>query len=96
MHTEMGHGTRPSTTVASGTGKTRDKSDESPGHHEETNVAESTKRGEEDRKREDEEVQGQPVATAADRPGTRAANTTRDKGVEPSEDNERDGRGEGK
>lgn len=60
-------------------------------------MAERTKRGEEDRKREDEEVKGEPVATApAGTAGTQPARVTRDKGVEPSEDNKRDGRGEGK
>jgi hypothetical protein len=60
-------------------------------------MPERTKRGEEDRKREDEEMTGEPVdvnetATA----GTRAANTTKDKSVEPARDNRGDGRGSDK
>jgi hypothetical protein len=56
-------------------------------------MPERTKRGEEDRKREDEEVKGEPVEHA-DQAGERAATVTRDKGIEPSEDSRRDGRGE--
>jgi hypothetical protein len=60
-------------------------------------MPERTKRGEEDHKREDEQIKGEPVAAAttggAGNAGGQAANTTRDKGVEPSKDARRDGRG---
>ncbi len=55
-------------------------------------MAEQTKRGEEDRKREGEEMQGEPVKVGNDTP---AATVTRDKGVAPSQDSRREGRGEG-
>jgi len=54
-----------------------------------------TQRGEKDRQREDEAVQGEPVN--AHRPantGQPAATVTRDKSVSPSDDSRRDGRGE--
>jgi hypothetical protein len=48
-------------------------------------MPERTKRGEEDRKREDEEMTGEPVdANETATAGTQAANTTKDKGVEPA------------
>lgn len=50
-------------------------------------MPERTKRGEEDREREDEEMTGEPVAATTDTAGTRAANTTNDKSVEPAKDN---------
>lgn len=58
-------------------------------------MPERTKRGEEDRKHEDEEMtQGEPVGAAttgtASQPGTQPANTTRDKSVQPADDNQRD------
>ncbi len=50
-------------------------------------MAERTQRGKQDRKTEDDEMTGEPVATEtpddADRP---AANMTRDKGVTPAKD----------
>lgn len=57
-------------------------------------MAERTKRGEEARKREDQEMTGEPVdANETATAGTQAANTTKDKGVEPARDNRGDGRG---
>ena len=58
-------------------------------------MPERTQRGEDDRKREDEEVMGEPVANVPmDQTGTQAATITRDKRVEPSRDEQRDGHGE--
>ncbi|AWM41136.1 hypothetical protein GobsT_02560 [Gemmata obscuriglobus] len=57
-------------------------------------MAERTKRGDEDRKREDEDMKGEPVGTAApDGSGAPTASTTRDKGQEPVKDVRREGRG---
>jgi hypothetical protein len=60
-------------------------------------MPERTKRGEEEHKREDEELKGEPVGTATTgevgNADGHATNTTRDKGVEPSKDARRDGRG---
>ncbi|HYH69596.1 MAG TPA: hypothetical protein VD866_33175 [Urbifossiella sp.] len=51
-------------------------------------MSELTKRGEEDRRREDEKMTGEQVAAHAAPPG--GTNTTRDKGVAPvSDDNAR-------
>lgn len=53
-------------------------------------MPERTKRGEEDRKKEDEEMTaGEPVGAATGNAGTQAANTTKDKGVQPADDNQR-------
>jgi hypothetical protein len=58
-------------------------------------MPERTERGEEDRKRENKAVQGEPTdaSRGADTP---TGTTTRDKGVEPSADRRREGHGEGK
>jgi hypothetical protein len=57
-------------------------------------MAERTRRGEEDRKQQDEQVTGEPVAAAtAGQGGTQGGNTTRDEGVAPANDDRRDGRG---
>jgi hypothetical protein len=60
-------------------------------------MPERTERGEEDHKREDEQLKGEPVGAAPTgevrNAGGQAANTTRDKGVEPAKDARRDGRG---
>jgi hypothetical protein len=49
-------------------------------------MPERTKRGEEDRKREDDKMTGEPVEAAKENTGTQVANTTRDQGVEPMKD----------
>ena len=49
-------------------------------------MAEITKRGEEDRRREDEEMSGEPLAPAARGGGVRPAAVTRDKGAPPAAD----------
>jgi len=56
-------------------------------------MAELTKRGDEDHKRDDEKMKGEP-AEVNQTAGNQAAAVTRDKGVEPSKDNRGDGRGE--
>jgi hypothetical protein len=60
-------------------------------------MPERTTRGEEDHKREDEQLKGEPVGAAspvgASNTAGQAANTTRDKGAEPAKDARRDGRG---
>ncbi|MDB5311610.1 MAG: hypothetical protein JWO38_5812 [Gemmataceae bacterium] len=58
-------------------------------------MPERTERGEEDRKREDKAVQGEPM-DANSRADTQTGTATRDKGVEPSEDRRREGHSEGK
>ncbi len=52
-------------------------------------MAELTKRGEEDRKREGEVMTGEPVKMGNDTP---AAPVTRDQGTAPATDNRGDGR----
>jgi len=52
-------------------------------------MAELTKRGEEDRKREGEQMEGEPVKTGRDTPATQV---TRDQGNAPATDNRGDGR----
>jgi hypothetical protein len=53
-------------------------------------MAERTKRGEEDRKKDEEEMTGEPVGAAATgNAGTQGGNTTKDKGVQPADDNQR-------
>jgi hypothetical protein len=49
-------------------------------------MAEITKRGEEDRRREDEEMTGEPLGAAARGEGARPTATTRDKGASPAAD----------
>jgi hypothetical protein len=51
-------------------------------------MPELTKRGEEDRKREGEQMEGEPVKTGGDTP----AAVTRDKGMAPATDNQGDRR----
>jgi len=58
-------------------------------------MIDTTKQGEENREREDEKMSGQPVEKAHlnnNRPG----NSSRDKGVSPSEDSPREGHSTGK
>jgi hypothetical protein len=52
-------------------------------------MGERTQRGDEDRRREDEQVAGEPAARTAPAGGTGVGgtNTTRDKGVNPADDN---------
>jgi len=53
-----------------------------------------TKRGEQDFKKEKNQMFGEPVATAApENAGTQVGNMTRDKSVEPTKDVQRDGQG---
>ncbi|MDY3561877.1 hypothetical protein R5W23_003305 [Gemmata sp. JC673] len=57
-------------------------------------MAERTKRGDEDRKREDEEMTGEPVSTGGpDGAEAPTATRTRDKGLEPAKDVRREGQG---
>lgn len=50
---------------------------------------EQTTRGERDREREKEVMEGEPIDAHEGGGATRAANTTRDKGVEPAADRSR-------
>jgi hypothetical protein len=80
-------------TVASGTAKMRITGRVVAHTNEETVVAEQTKRGDEDRKQEDEEMTtGEPVGAATGNggnEGTQTANTTKDKGVQTADDTQR-------
>jgi len=58
-------------------------------------MPERTERGEKDREREDEVVQGEPT-DARGGAGTRTGTVTRDQGVEPSNDERPEGHREGK
>lgn len=55
-------------------------------------MGEMTKRGQEDRKHEDEVMTGEPVQTGTD-PAATPAPVTRDKGVAPAADSRGEGRG---
>ena len=59
-------------------------------------MEERTKRGEEDRKRELDQMIGKPVQSTPNDTNEGAPNTatTRDKGVEPTDDERRSGHGE--
>lgn len=56
-------------------------------------MPERTKRGDEDRKREDEEMSGEPIDTRAPADAGVPTTTTRDKSVEPVKDARRAGQG---
>jgi len=54
-----------------------------------------TKRGEQERQEDMKEFEGEPVGTRqTGPPNAQPTTVTRDKGVKPSEDRRRDGRGE--
>lgn len=57
-------------------------------------MADRTTRGEAEKKREDEILSGEPVKTDADPAATQPAQVTRDRGVQPVDEDRHDNRGE--